>query len=291
MAKIKESKSLGLNGKVKSVQEVYNPAIDFLGDIIVDKESSEDSHFQIQKFDSNGNLIRFKIENSSGDSCEEYYEYDEIGNRAKTTVIGNTWYNHKEILCHYSSQNRLTEVKVYHEGSVENYKYFYDINGYLHEEKHYNYTGRLFRITKYQNDLRGNAIKKSEFDHLGNLLQVYTYRFDDDNRKIEEIQYDANYNIISKNTIKFDEDSRVVEDILYHGGSDEEFIIKKYCESYISNNETQITFFDSENHIDETYIRKYECINDQNENWIKKYCFKNGVATHIFTRKILYYGD
>ena len=113
----------------------------------------------------------------------------------------------------YDREDRFGEVV---RGGIHGcQKYYFNTEGDVVEEAHYNSDGSLREKYTYQYDSRGNKIEQACYKSDGSLSSKCTYKYDSSGNKIEQAYYNSDGSLWHKYTYKYDSRGNMIEEATY----------------------------------------------------------------------------
>ena len=252
-------KTLGLIGKVKSIDENTYSAIEKFGEV----QKNENKSNYLVEFNINGNIIEVTKKPSHSRTIYKYDSQEYLIERHEYRPIETLY---RKVISKYNNQGNEIETRTYYPKDTTEYLeiHKYNESGYRIETESYS-RGKPNGKDIFKYDENGNNIEYHIYDHLGDLIQKDTYKFDENGNKIdfisshkmddfkikgEKFKFDEEENIIEtehfddegllwlNESMKFDEFGNEIEMIstYYKGDEQKEHIEKKLYEYDSKNN-------------------------------------------------------
>lgn len=245
----------------------------------------------VEKYDMNGNKINILGYGRNG----KLYSKETIRYNKRDSIIERRLYNHKGInnyidALKYDTNGNKVERLVYQMNSDNNlyldskYSFFYDDN-ILTQSIHSNDRMNIKTVKYY--DLNGNFTELVSFDTDSIIKRRLVFKFDGQGNEVERLEYGYESKLIKRQVSKFDNRGNKIESIYYNSdGKLHQKFNSKYDEN---NNEIEITSVTPlYKNIDKDKLT-WGYVYDNNNNWIKKIQYKNGIPEFITERIIEYY--
>ncbi|MCF7792518.1 MAG: hypothetical protein K9N09_01165 [Candidatus Cloacimonetes bacterium] len=248
-----------LEGKVKAITSSTFKA-DTDSEELVWELKSTISAKTIKIFDVKGNLIEEKNFMEDGTIfSSSVYEYDESGNNSKIIDSDGA-------------------------GIKYCYKYDYDEDGNMLEEKQFGANDDLLGKYIFEYDEKGYKIKSQEIDTDGNVTTTYKYVNNNDGKPVEQKIFDGDEQR-NHTKIEYDENGNLTKSWLY----DEDDNLKETNILTYNENDKPVTMI-SENKIDEV-IKKYDYVYNDIDKVSQVELYENAVLVRSEDYEYNEHGD
>lgn len=265
-------KLFGLNGEVKSIDQIVYLAIEKFGEV---QNGELKSHKYIE-FNSSGNIIEATIKLTQSKMIFNYDAQENQTERLEYRPIG-TLYG-KEV-SEFNDQRNEIETKFYYEDTLSNINiHKYNKNGHRIETENYDSDGEFSGKDIYKFDESGNNIESSIYNSIGNLIQKETYKYDEKGNKIEYTNSQLmDDHKVKTEKFKYDNKKNQIETKHFNFDGKLWLMETRKFESNGLEIEIKSTFFNKNGEIEDFEIYKYEY--DKENNWIRKIEFRNDKPT------------
>ncbi len=150
-----------------------------------------DGTYKLAAYDEKGNLTRISYYDFSENEpyFEEFYEYNEEGQRTKLT-------------------QKSTKYEY-----IDTYEYEYDVGGNMVKES-VTYRGVLQYFSEYEYDERGNKIKRSHYTNKDSFAEpraVWSWEYDENGKLTVEAYEHESEDYISKTEYEYDSDGNCLK--------------------------------------------------------------------------------
>ena len=243
-----------------------------------------------------------------------HYEYNQRGDLEERAVFGpNDELQSKKVM-EYNPKGQLHRTINYY-GEEQNLSYYHTYEyaqAQLVLEKRFNKLNRLSHATQFEYDSDGNEVMKICKDDNGDLTYRLEMEYDKDGNQIEKRRYEQEEGEGTLTQFFYEEGKKVGEEhydetgnLLYYAertqddaGNTEwnytfyeeegEFKSRRYTKVHQLGRRMESIDFDKNDEPHLSIYHQYPKIDNQ-DNWLEKKTFKNGILEKKVLRKIEYY--
>ncbi len=278
-----------LSGKIKQIKQEYYIAQEKFGEVVLGKRDGtttysgentltifDDKGYKIEEiqYKSDSSLERYKCNDGKVIEISDYKSDGSLKRKYINKYDGNGLELESN---EYGMDGNLT-VRV---------TYSYDDKGNMIQSEGYKSDGGLTSRYKNECDNKGNILQRIGYKPDGSLNSKWVYSYDENGNMVKSSIYNLDGTIKNQYNYKYDGKKNLIEEDKYQSDVTLEYrVVNKYDDR---GNQIEESKFKADGSLDYQNTWKYEF--DAQNNWTKKFVYKNNIIGHVFIREIRYYNE
>jgi len=258
-----DAQNLNLKGNVKSVSTISYYAIDVDGNISTGERGRKNSweKDKLTLFNVNGNVTEIQFFDSyDKPTGKREVNYDEVGRAVvEISYDASGEIDFRRTFTLDVKGNRIEERNYDSLGNLQfRSTSTFDSKGNEVESIWYNPDGTTDCLWVSEFDKNGNRVKMTRYDQDGGVEVIFAFTYGERGRIVEESELKPDGALLRKKTFDCDENCHVIEEVIV----EKDGTVAKW---------------------------KYDYELDDNNNWVKRIEYHNGIPKFVVVRTIEYY--